>query len=430
VVLSALLTSSGCAPRDAVFARPGITAATKKGTPVWARTDPEDTSLMRHSGSDFFQFDGMSGDEVRLHEGDASSKRMITVRQDDVILPENVPSGALSLNDEFSECPRIVRVLELDLDRKQAVIDCNGSQKVTDSEKLELIQPIYYRQRLVHWGYVLALWLWVVGLPMSTRLLRAGAERRRLADATAAKRRPHGKTLGHRDLEILTCRNCGGTVPLADKPETQCPHCRKPVTVPDEYVALVRESAQLNQLAVEHAKALRRLEIVSHPAFAIPMLLIGAGLVWAVRRAGDMTNETLAVFMPTMTGLVPGMLFGAIGQVVAFASVRKEKRGFLAVVDEKKQYCCRGCGAPLSSIHNGVGESCCYCGVQNLVLEASAAAAARAHDEAVQTDKSIGELVAETRLHVLEIARPLIFYSTLLTGFLAVILTILFAIVG
>jgi len=190
---AALLALAGCAPRDAVFARPGVTGAPRRGTPVWARTDPDDTCFMRHSGSEFFPVRRMNGDEVRLHEGDASSTRTISVRPSDVIFPENVPRGALSTNNEFSECPSIVRVLELDLDRKRAVLDCGG---FAEGRRLGEARP--HPAELLPaaagaLGYALALWLWVICVPLSIRLLRAGATRRRLA-AIAAKFRPDGKS--------------------------------------------------------------------------------------------------------------------------------------------------------------------------------------------------------------------------------------------
>jgi hypothetical protein len=424
--MAAALAACG-PPSGTSCAKPGFDdAQVKAGLPVWVRPSSDETTFRRHRAGATFTLVSATRDEVKVNEG----KTLRTFRRADVILPANVKAGAAALQDEIEGCPRVVGVASLALPK--ASLACPGGPREIDADHLELLSPAWFTARTERRAYVAVLWLVAVGFPLWLRRATKRAERARYqarAEIDAASSAPRGGAkLGERTLDVLACTGCGGPVALVDAPSTTCAHCRAPVAIPPEYVALVRAAAELRAVAARHAAALRRFELAVNPLFAIPLAGATVGLFFALNHAGDV--DAIGWAAPTMVGLLFGLFFATIGQLVAFADVRSRKEALAAAPIASGGHACRVCGAPLSSVEDGVARACVYCGAQSLLVADAAAAASRDRREAAEARASAGELVADARLHVLEMAQPVAFYVTLFTGLVAIVGTLLLGIVG
>ena len=178
--------------------------------------------------------------------------------------------------------------------------------------------------------------------------------------------------------EVLRCAACGSAVAPSSSSTTACPSCATKVDVPAEYVKLAQARVAAAEALAHDVRAMRRVELLTHPLWA-PLWVVGAvALGYALVRLNNIANAAPNDSLVGLFGaqwlallIVPvGMVISGAGQLGAWSELSEVKTSFAARRDDKIGWTCRRCGAPLSS-HDGVSAVCGYCSAQNLLRAAA-----------------------------------------------------------
>lgn len=199
----------------------------------------------------------------------------------------------------------------------------------------------------------------------------------------------------HISLQVLCCQACGAPVPLAEGDELTCPYCQATVAIPPEYRALrdVERDA-----AAKRTKAQSLFKSLGHPPglflrlwagvsvglgylFLLPFVFVFAGI--AVSKGTDAISKTVqANLADTLSNaqyftLIAGLMFTTLGLPIVLGvygrrrtNSRRRVQAALAAMPPKREgapLACRKCAAPLPVQAGALGETCYYCGADNLV---------------------------------------------------------------
>ena len=195
-------------------------------------------------------------------------------------------------------------------------------------------------------------------------------------------------------LEVLCCDGCGAAVPLGDVGQTTCPYCNTVIDIPQAYRAL-RD--------VERAGAAKRLQaqqlftkLGRPPGFILrmwggvslgpgyllllPFVFVFAGIV--ISKCTDAISNTIyATLVDVLTNaqfftLIGALMFVTLGLPIVFGvygrrtNARQRLQAALAAMPPSRKGApskCRKCAAPLEVGANSLGQTCYYCGTDNLV---------------------------------------------------------------
>jgi hypothetical protein len=196
-------------------------------------------------------------------------------------------------------------------------------------------------------------------------------------------------------LEVLCCDSCGAAVPLGDGDQTTCPYCNKVKDIPQAYRALrdveregaaKRLQAQLlfTKLGRPPGFILRMWGGVSLGLgylFLVPFVFVFAGIV--ISKGTDaISNIIHATLADVLTNaqfftLIGAGMFVTLGLPIVFGvygrrrtSARQRLQAALAAMPPSRKGApakCRKCAAPLEVGANSLGQTCYYCGTDNLV---------------------------------------------------------------
>jgi DNA-directed RNA polymerase subunit RPC12/RpoP len=201
------------------------------------------------------------------------------------------------------------------------------------------------------------------------------------------------------ETEILRCGACGAPVPLSEQGSVACRACGAAVAIPPAYGALLAARRDLVARTTRELSALRAAGLATHPAGAVVLLAIAAGLALWLRGHEADPNDGIAqiLLVSVIGGLTFGLPFSAIGQLLGFRRLRSVVPELQArLAGDGRGFDCRSCGAPLRGMQDGA-EVCLYCGAQNLIESGLTQAAAAARAGATASTLTFEAAIAQIR---------------------------------
>ncbi len=196
-------------------------------------------------------------------------------------------------------------------------------------------------------------------------------------------------------LQILSCQACGAAVPLGEGETVECPYCQTTVAIPDEYGAL-RDVER--ETAAKRTEAQRLFNTLGRPPgwflrlwagaslglgylFLLPFVFVFAGIV--ISKGTDAISNTIhANLADTLTNaqyftLIGALMFTTLGLPIVLGVYGRRRtqsrlrlQAAMAALPPKRAGAplgCRKCAAPLPIEADALGETCYYCGTDNLV---------------------------------------------------------------
>jgi hypothetical protein len=196
-------------------------------------------------------------------------------------------------------------------------------------------------------------------------------------------------------LRVLTCSGCGAPVPLGEGEAVDCPYCQQVVAIPPDYLAL-RDVER--EAAAKRTAAQGLFKTLGHPPgwflrlwagaslglgylFLLPLVFVFAGI--AISKGTDAISKTIhANLADTLTNaqyftLIGALMFTTLGLPIVFGvygrrrtTARLRLQAALAALPPQRAGAplrCRKCAAPLPIEPDALGETCYYCGADNLV---------------------------------------------------------------
>lgn len=199
-----------------------------------------------------------------------------------------------------------------------------------------------------------------------------------------------------RALAPLMCPSCGAAVAL-ESASFPCPHCRAPITPPDEYVRMfeLRNRAALQLKRAE--RKWRWSRFTSSPLVTIPLRLSFIAWLVAVLAAcfaldWPFAALALAAILAGLQALV-GWFFASVFADAAKTLPPLPSAKFLRAPSASGA--CMGCGAPVQFAADSFASICMYCGADNY-REALATDARRdAGEKAAAASKSLMDAIAD-----------------------------------
>src|SRR5262249_9454141 len=196
-------------------------------------------------------------------------------------------------------------------------------------------------------------------------------------------------------LEVLLCVKCGGPVPLGDGDSIRCPYCDTQNEVPEDHRRLRDAERKLSSERGPAQELYRRLGtppgivlrvwgrisvaliylVVLPLAFVFDFIVI-TRIMHAVAGAihANMTDVMGDTDLFSLVGIVmyltiaPALLLGVYGNRRTRA--RRRLQVALSAMPPARPggpRLCRSCGAPLDIAPAALGQTCPYCGTDNLV---------------------------------------------------------------
>jgi hypothetical protein len=196
-------------------------------------------------------------------------------------------------------------------------------------------------------------------------------------------------------LQVLSCEACGAAVPLGEGDTVDCPYCQTTVVIPNEY----RDLRDIERDASgKRTEAQRLFKTLGRPPgwflrmwasaslglgylFLLPFVFVFAGI--AISKGTDAISNTIhANLADTLTNaqyftVIGTLMFTTLGLPIVFGvygrrrtSARLQLQAALAALPPKRAGAplgCRKCAAPLPVEADALGETCYYCGTDNLV---------------------------------------------------------------
>jgi uncharacterized Zn finger protein (UPF0148 family) len=197
------------------------------------------------------------------------------------------------------------------------------------------------------------------------------------------------------ELEVLLCAKCGGPVPLGDGDSIKCPYCGTLNEVPEDHRRLRDAERKLSSERVQAQELYRRLGtppgivlrvwgrisvaliylLVLPVAFVFDFIAVTrimhsvAGAIHAnlTDVMGDTDLFSLVGIVMYLT-IAPALLLGVYGNRRTRA--RRMLQAALSAMPPARPggpRLCRSCGAPLDVATGALGQTCPYCGTDNLV---------------------------------------------------------------
>ncbi|MEW6127731.1 MAG: hypothetical protein AB1757_11895 [Acidobacteriota bacterium] len=196
-------------------------------------------------------------------------------------------------------------------------------------------------------------------------------------------------------LQVLTCQACGAAVPLTAGETVACPYCQATVVIPSAYRAL-REVE--DEAAAKRTKAQQLFKVLGNPPgrflrlwagaslglgylFLLPLVFVFAGI--AISKGTDAISSTIhANLADVLTNaqyfsVIGALMFTTLGLPIVLGvygrrrtDSRQRIQAALAALPPKRAGApmgCRKCAAPLPIKDDALGETCYYCGTDNLV---------------------------------------------------------------